>query len=104
MGKCVFLCEVETSYTLSLHAHCQTLLEAAVWTTLPLGKVHGAALLFCTGVMLVILYCAFKEALRREKQNNYKTVVLICKDSSDYIIIEKDIYYMPRFLGRPRVL
>ena len=52
--------------TFSLHAYCQTLLEAAGRTTFPLWKVHGAALLFCTGVMLVILHWAFKEALQRE--------------------------------------
>lgn len=42
--------------TFSFHAHCQTLLEAAERTTFPLRKVHSAALLFCTDVMLVILH------------------------------------------------
>lgn len=42
--------------TFSLHAHSQTLLKAAERTTFPLGKVHGAALLFRAGVMLVILH------------------------------------------------
>ena len=57
--------------TFSLHAHCQTLLEAAERATFPLREVHGAALLFRTGVTLVILHRAFKEALQREREKGY---------------------------------
>lgn len=43
-------------FTFSLHANCQTLLEATKRTPLPLRKVHGAVLLFCAGVLLAILH------------------------------------------------
>lgn len=42
--------------TFPLHAHRQALLEAAIRAAFPLGRVHRAALFFCTGVMLVILH------------------------------------------------
>lgn len=51
---CVYFCV--GVYTFSSHADRQTLLEAAGGTTFPLGKVHGTPLLFCTGVVLVILH------------------------------------------------
>lgn len=44
------------SHSFSLHPHRQTLLKATGGTTFPLRKVHRAALLFCTSVMLVILH------------------------------------------------
>lgn len=50
----VFVCV--RGVTFSFHAHSQTLLEAAERASFPLGKVHRAALLFCTGVMLVVLH------------------------------------------------
>lgn len=69
--------------TFSSHAHCQTLLEAAERTTFPLCQVHGAALLLRTGVVLVVLHRALKEALKKQEErgckNPYPVPVLLLR-------------------------
>ena len=49
------------------HANSQALLEAAGWASLPLGRVHGAALSLRTCVALVVLHRALEEALMEQK-------------------------------------
>lgn len=82
--------------TFSLHAYCQTLLEAAGRTTFPLWKVHRAALLFCTDVVLVILHWAFKEALQTERYNVHLLFhsLQITRQCRIHLIIVAEIIYL----------
>lgn len=85
---------VRRGFTFSFHADCQTLLEAAGRTTFSLGKVHRAALLFCTSVMLVILNWAFKESLQRGKE--YVRVFHTLQLTSDNLNVYHCTYFVSK--------